>query len=122
MRARYSAFAIGDAPFLLATGTPGEPAGLAGRLARTRWLRLQVVETERGQPGDDAGVVAFVATFEEAGRYGELRERSRFGRVGGSWRYLDGDPVVVRLEVGRNDPCPCGSGRKLKHCHAGADR
>ncbi len=21
--------------------------------------------------------------------------------------------------AGRNDPCPCGSGRKLKHCHAG---
>ena len=23
-------------------------------------------------------------------------------------------------KVGRNDPCPCGSGRKYKHCH-GAD-
>jgi hypothetical protein len=20
--------------------------------------------------------------------------------------------------VGRNDPCPCGSGKKYKHCHA----
>jgi preprotein translocase subunit SecA len=20
-------------------------------------------------------------------------------------------------KVGRNDPCPCGSGRKYKHCH-----
>ncbi|MGH6885129.1 MAG: SEC-C metal-binding domain-containing protein, partial [Geminicoccales bacterium] len=19
--------------------------------------------------------------------------------------------------IGRNDPCPCGSGRKYKHCH-----
>ncbi|NDB69396.1 MAG: hypothetical protein EB015_15600, partial [Methylocystaceae bacterium] len=19
--------------------------------------------------------------------------------------------------VGRNDPCPCGSGKKFKHCH-----
>ncbi|MGA1224907.1 MAG: SEC-C metal-binding domain-containing protein, partial [Phycisphaerales bacterium] len=19
--------------------------------------------------------------------------------------------------VGRNDPCPCGSGKKYKHCH-----
>jgi len=25
--------------------------------------------------------------------------------------------VQVR-EVGRNDPCPCGSGRKYKQCHA----
>jgi hypothetical protein len=21
--------------------------------------------------------------------------------------------------TGRNDPCPCGSGRKYKHCHEG---
>jgi len=27
-------------------------------------------------------------------------------------------PVVRRgAKVGRNDPCPCGSGRKYKHCH-----
>jgi tetratricopeptide (TPR) repeat protein len=24
-------------------------------------------------------------------------------------------------KVGRNDPCPCGSGRKYKHCHAAAE-
>jgi hypothetical protein len=24
---------------------------------------------------------------------------------------------VVRGKVGRNDPCPCGSGRKFKVCH-----
>jgi preprotein translocase subunit SecA len=27
-------------------------------------------------------------------------------------------PVVRHAQkVGRNDPCPCGSGRKYKHCH-----
>jgi preprotein translocase subunit SecA len=26
-------------------------------------------------------------------------------------------PVRVGQKVGRNDPCPCGSGRKYKHCH-----
>ncbi|MBO6577154.1 MAG: preprotein translocase subunit SecA [Rhodothermales bacterium] len=26
-------------------------------------------------------------------------------------------PVVVEERVGRNDPCPCGSGKKYKHCH-----
>lgn len=24
-----------------------------------------------------------------------------------------------RSPVGRNEPCPCGSGRKFKHCHGG---
>jgi preprotein translocase subunit SecA len=26
-------------------------------------------------------------------------------------------PVTVEKQVGRNDPCPCGSGKKFKHCH-----
>jgi len=27
------------------------------------------------------------------------------------------DPVRVEKKVGRNDPCPCGSGKKYKNCH-----
>lgn len=26
-------------------------------------------------------------------------------------------PVRVETKVGRNDPCPCGSGKKYKNCH-----
>lgn len=26
-------------------------------------------------------------------------------------------PIVKGQKVGRNDPCPCGSGKKYKHCH-----
>ena len=26
-------------------------------------------------------------------------------------------PIRVEKQVGRNDPCPCGSGKKFKHCH-----
>jgi preprotein translocase subunit SecA len=26
-------------------------------------------------------------------------------------------PVRVEAKVGRNDPCPCGSGKKYKKCH-----
>ena len=26
-------------------------------------------------------------------------------------------PVRVDKKVGRNDPCPCGSGKKFKNCH-----
>ena len=34
-------------------------------------------------------------------------------------------PVTVRRDgakVGRNDPCPCGSGKKYKKCHMAEDR
>ena len=27
------------------------------------------------------------------------------------------DPIKVGPKVGRNDPCPCGSGKKYKNCH-----
>ncbi len=27
------------------------------------------------------------------------------------------EPVKVGKKVGRNEPCPCGSGKKYKHCH-----
>jgi preprotein translocase subunit SecA len=27
------------------------------------------------------------------------------------------EPVKVGPKVGRNDPCPCGSGKKFKNCH-----
>jgi preprotein translocase subunit SecA len=26
-------------------------------------------------------------------------------------------PVVAQLKINRNDPCPCGSGKKFKQCH-----
>jgi len=26
-------------------------------------------------------------------------------------------PIRVEKQVGRNDPCPCGNGKKFKHCH-----
>jgi preprotein translocase subunit SecA len=30
-------------------------------------------------------------------------------------------PIRVEQKVGRNDPCPCGSGKKYKHCHGRSD-
>jgi preprotein translocase subunit SecA len=27
------------------------------------------------------------------------------------------EPVIVETKAGRNDPCPCGSGKKFKQCH-----
>jgi len=36
---------------------------------------------------------------------------------GGQERNQKTEPVRVEKKVGRNDPCPCGSGKKYKHCH-----
>ncbi|WP_253442988.1 YchJ family protein [Halomonas sp. Y3] len=113
MRSRYSAFALGLADYLLASWhSATRPAELAPDDA-TRWLRLEVLES--GEQGDE-GRVHFRAVFREGRRFGVLEEASRFRREAGRWAYLDGTPSVSRLKPGRNDPCPCGSGRKLKQC------
>jgi preprotein translocase subunit SecA len=36
---------------------------------------------------------------------------------GGQDRNQKTEPVRVDKKVGRNDPCPCGSGKKYKQCH-----
>lgn len=37
--------------------------------------------------------------------------------AGAGGRQVKQEPVVVADKVGRNDPCPCGSGKKYKQCH-----
>ncbi|MFN9708700.1 MAG: SEC-C metal-binding domain-containing protein, partial [Burkholderiales bacterium] len=37
---------------------------------------------------------------------------------GGVEQETEPAPVLPEVpKVGRNDPCPCGSGKKYKHCH-----
>ncbi len=43
---------------------------------------------------------------------GEIHQPSRSGRPGPSPA-----PVIAGEKIGRNDPCPCGSGKKYKKCH-----
>ena len=42
---------------------------------------------------------------------------SRTDMVTNSGEPKSNAPVRVEKKVGRNDPCPCGSGKKYKHCH-----
>ena len=30
--------------------------------------------------------------------------------------------MIMDKKIGRNDPCPCGSGKKYKNCHLGKDQ
>lgn len=91
MRSRYSAFAAGDADYLLATWHPRtRPDGLDLDDGVT-WNRLDVLRTEGGGPFDQAGVVEFVAHHRSALGRERLHEVSRFEREGGRWYYVDGD-------------------------------
>ncbi|MEU5724094.1 YchJ family protein [Micromonospora sp. NPDC047738] len=92
MRSRYSAFAVGDADYLLRSWhSSTRPARL--RLAPgQRWTRLEILGTDRGGLFDTTGTVRFRAHYREAGRPGSLDEQSRFVREDGRWVYLDALP------------------------------
>lgn len=115
MRSRYSAFVLELEEYLRlswhASTRPEGPLLAKG----TRWTGLQVLDhSESG----DQGEVAFVATFQEANSkdWYQLQERSWFLREDGHWQYLEGNANWLLLKPGRNDVCPCGSGRKFKKC------
>ena len=90
MRSRFSAFALGLAPYLLATWHPStRPESLD--LDDVTWRRLQIVETVAGGAGDTEGIGEFRASYRGADGAGLLHERSRFVREDGRWFYVDGD-------------------------------
>ncbi len=49
----------------------------------------------------------------------QTSEAQRVAAAAGRGERAKRQPVVVGDRVGRNDPCPCGSGKKYKHCHGG---
>jgi len=51
-----------------------------------------------------------------------LEQRRRQIAQGELPQVLRREPVRNPDKVGRNDPCPCGSGRKFKKCHGSAER
>lgn len=91
MRSRFSAFALGLEGYLLASWDPSTRPGTVDLDGDVEWRRLQIVDTVLGGESDDTGVVEYRASFRRAGRSELLQERSRFVRVHGRWRYVDGD-------------------------------
>lgn len=116
MRSRYSAFALGNTDYLRDSWhSSTRPASITPD-HHALWKRLVIISTHTQ---GDTGQVHFRAVFLERQCWQVLEENSRFLREDGHWRYVDGQPTLHRLNPGRNDPCPCGSGQKLKKCCLG---
>lgn len=127
MRARYSAYVSGDILFLknsaiLAVQKDFDEAAAKTWSQCSRWHGLEIVRTEGGQAGDKTGVVEFRALYSTNEEFCNHHEVSTFVKEGGDWKFEDGELVgeapIKREEpkIGRNDPCPCGSGKKYKKC------
>jgi SEC-C motif-containing protein len=123
MRARFTAHVRQDFAFLHRTYRPTARLPYVEDPAKpaTQWTRLVVHRHEPGATPDTA-TVDFSAYGTEEGREVVLHEKAEFARDDGAWIYtraLREGPAPFKAAApkpGRNDPCPCGSGKKYKHC------
>lgn len=130
MRARYTAHVKTEVDFIFNTTDPAKQESVDRKQVtswskNSEWLSLKITAVEGGGPQDDQGTVEFTARYREKNKSAvEHREIAEFGRKDGSWYFIDGKPprpvqsIRQGPKIGRNDPCPCGSGKKYKKCCA----
>lgn len=99
-------------------GADAEDAPLLADQADEEVARLEKEVAHREQELEAA---------EDRLRAWDLHLRSRESDLEGRERQVNvtaepsNRPEQSGVKVGRNEPCPCGSGRKYKHCHGGRD-
>jgi hypothetical protein len=71
------------------------------------------------QLGGLSGRSADELDLPRAGKLEQCRKQIAAGTLPDVVRH---EPIRKPHTVGRNEPCPCGSGKKLKRCHGSADR
>jgi SEC-C motif-containing protein len=123
MRSRYTAFVQGNVDHLHRTHAPEirkdfNRAEAQRTAAEVEWLGLTILHASED---GDAGTVEFSVRFRRGGQELTQHEVSRFRRHEGHWLYEGGKvsanhPPRHVVKTGRNDPCPCGSGKKYKKC------
>lgn len=126
MRSRYTAFVVRQIDHIERTNMKGveddfDRAHAEEMAAEVTWTGLNIVEVSGGGENDETGRVEFRAHFSRLGQDLSHHEAATFRREDGRWVYEDGEvnpkgtPRRV-VKVGRNDSCPCGSGKKYKKC------
>jgi SEC-C motif-containing protein len=126
MRSRYSAYVMKEIDYILSSLHPDHRADYDEQSSRAwaesaEWQGIKIVKTIGGGPADSEGQVEFVVSYAEKGVKQEHHEISSFKKAGDTWYFTTGKtvakPVVRALpRTGRNELCPCGSGRKFKKC------
>lgn len=125
MKARYHAYETCDMNFIKESHDPDNTDGIdwveCEKWAKeSKWLGLEIISTSKGGENDKDGIVEFKATYIENGKTIVHHEKSYFVKKNGVWYYQKWLPIVnTRInenKIGRNDPCPCGSGKKYKKC------
>ncbi|MDD4102469.1 MAG: YchJ family protein [Kiritimatiellae bacterium] len=127
MRSRYSAYAMGAVDYLFKTSGPKVRKEFDAENTKkwsesAEWTGIEILDEQGGSETDDLAVLEFIAHYSVNGTAFDHHESASFAKKNGEWIFMDGKiygPDPVRREhpkVGRNDPCPCGSGKKHKKC------
>ena len=126
MRSRYTAYSLARIDYIKQT-MKGKPLAQFNEVEAKKWAEkviwvgLKVINARMEQPKQ--GFVEFIATFMEHNQLKNIHELSEFHQEEERWFYVDGSNKEASnknhsLKIGRNSPCPCGSGKKFKNCHA----
>ncbi len=127
MRARYTAFTRADIDYIRRTRHERsrddfDEAAILKWARDSEWLALEILKITNGAQDDETGEVEFSARYIQDGEEQDHRERAIFQKEEDEWFFLDGDALTPETyvreqpKVGRNEPCPCGSGKKYKKC------
>lgn len=127
MRARYSSYVKQEIDFIIDTCESSEQIAQIDRKATEDWSRnstwhgLRILRTEKGTPSDTEGIVEFEAVYTQKHIRETHHEMAYFKKIGDEWAYSTGELKVETIvregrKIGRNEPCPCGSGKKYKNC------
>jgi preprotein translocase subunit SecA len=109
------------------SGNGGGPGGLPDRPRPV----LPFSDEDEEDDEDEGGEEALVAANSEQRRQAQSavedftrhiqrkkdKEMAELQFVGGSGTATEKKQAVSEKKAGRNDPCPCGSGKKYKKCH-----
>jgi len=110
MRSRYSAYALKNGRYLYETCSnklKNSDDIEAIEKQEIQWLGLKVESFSENE-------VCFMAYYKEDERVYVMKEHSLFIVEDGKIRYHSG--TMLDAQIGRNELCPCGSGKKYKRC------
>lgn len=111
MRSRFTAYAMHNEAYLLATWEAStRPAMIDFSKETGEWTRLEIMMTKKGMGKDHKGIVEFRAYFTLEGQQQVMNEISRFVKKQGQWLYFDGKVKSIATDKGvfnqgLNAPC-----------------
>ena len=116
MRSRYSAYVLDDADYLSQTWHRDFRPRKLTIDPGIHYIGLTIIASDQQ---DAQATVEFEARLLANGQVQAMREKSAFVEEDGRWLYTSGEmlaPGFQPWKPGRNEACPCGSGKKFKRC------